>query len=355
MLSANEGPIQVGPVEKYCPKRWNTKTLKAIKNDEKLTINSVIVSVFIMTIPLFLLAMDTYSTTISTALIKSRFAANFLYTVMFQSWLCIFMIIFNTVQILRTLLHTALSSEKYLHDHLMPDVVLCFTLFGVEAAVILIEFPFICCYFWRSPVVRDAYVKKSGQPGLLKLRKGAESLGWMGIVVFCQFFSAMMCYMTMFLFIDPLYTITRVGITVLVMLFTAMLTLYFGLFCANCCSCTSCTCQKCHKYFLVAMVLLVAGCITSLAYRALPYPFADRSDMMVTGIISSLASSAMLALLGYICKKLIWSRITQEVKEFDEVSLSNINGVSGTPPISLTGDMPYKSSDTAEREEETKL
>ena len=346
MLSANEGPIQVGPVEKYCPKRWNTKTLKAIKNDEKLTINSVIVSVFIMTIPLFLLAMDTYSTTISTALIKSRFAANFLYTVMFQSWLCIFMIIFNTVQILRTLLHTALSSEKYLHDHLMPDVVLCFTLFGVEAAVILIEFPFICCYFWRSPVVRDAYVKKSGQPGLLKLRKGAESLGWMGIVVFCQFFSAMMCYMTMFLFIDPLYAITRVGITVLVMLFTAVLTLYFGLCCANCCSCTSCTCQKFHKFFLVTMALLVACCSNLLACQSLPQPFKDRSGMMATGVFSSVGSSAMLALFGYLCKKLVWNRITQEVKDFDEMAQNRKNTVELQDK--MIGAMPMLSASTEE-------
>ena len=71
------------------------------------------------------------------------------------------------------------------------------------------------------------------------------------------------------------------------------------------------------------MVLVVAGCISYLATQALPRPFTDHSGMMVTGILSSVASSAMLALFGYICKKLVWNRITQEVQEFDEVTLSS--------------------------------
>ena len=346
VLSANEGPIEVGPVDKYDPKHWDEERWDAITEEEKTAVNSVILSVFIMTIPLFLLAMDTYSTTISTVLIKSRFAANCVYMVMFQSWFLVAYFIINTVQILNALLLTTLSSEKYLYDHLMPDVVLCFTVFGVEAAVILIELPFICCYFWRSPVVCDVYVKKSGQPGLLKLRKGAESLGWMGIVVFCQFFSAMMCYMTMFLFIDPLYAITRVGITVLVMLFTAVLTLYFGLCCANCCSCTSCTCQKFHKFFLVTMALLVACCSNLLACQSLPQPFKDRSGMMATGVFSSVGSSAMLALFGYLCKKLVWNRITQEVKDFDEMAQNRKNTVELQDK--MIGAMPMLSASTEE-------
>ena len=319
MLNANEGPIQVGPVDHYEPGRWENlkKKYEAIKSEKKLTINSIILCVFIAIIPLFLLTMDTYSTTVSTVLIKSRFAANCLYMVMLQSWFWALYLIFNTVQILRALLYTAQSSEKYLYEILMPDVVLCATFFGVEMAVILIELPFICAYFWKSPVVRDVYARKTGPPGLLKLRKAAESMGWMGIVVFCQMGSIMLCYMAMFLFIDPLYTITRLGNTAMVMFFTAVLSLYLGLSCANCCSCASCTCQKCHKYFLVIMALLVVGLANYLGYEVLPDPFTDQKDSTVTGLLSSVASSAMLALFGYICKKLVWNRITQEVQEFD--------------------------------------
>ena len=64
-------------------------------------------------------------------------------------------------QILKALLYKVQSGETFLYEILMPDVVLCVTLFGVEMAVILIELPFICAYFWKSPVVRDVYVRKS--------------------------------------------------------------------------------------------------------------------------------------------------------------------------------------------------
>ena len=326
MLNANEGPIQVGPVDEYKPSHWQKKkkSLRAFyKDDKKLAIYSVILCAFIATTPLFLLAMDTYGTSISIVLIKSKFAANCLYLVMFKSWFWTLYFIFNTIQILRALLHTVRESKLYLYELLMPDVLLCFIVFGVKMAVISIELPFICSYFWKSPVVREVYTRKSGLPGLLKLRKGAESLGWMGIVVFCQVGSVMVCYMVMFLFIDPLYTITRMGNTAVVVLFTAVISLYIGLGCANFCSSrASCTYQKCHKYFLVIMVLLLAGFTNFLAYSVLK-PFTDRPESAFSGVLSSVASSGMLALFGYICKKLIWNRITQEVREFDQVSQSH--------------------------------
>ena len=326
VLSASEGPIQVGPVDQYRPGHWEEDKLEAISNESKLALNFVVLCVFIAVIPLFLFAMDTYSTTISTVLVKSKFAAKVLLMVMFQSWFWTFFWLFNTVQILRTLLHTVQESKKYLYDLLMPDVVLCFTSSGVQLAVILIEIPFVCSYIWKSPVIHGVYERKSGKPLLLKIRKAAESLGWMGIVAFCQAGSVMVCYMVMFLFIDPLYTITRMGITALVVLITAALALCLGLCCANCCSCASCTCQKFCKYFSVAMVLLVITSIGLLILQASPEPFTTQNDSMVSGILSSIVSSAMLALSGYICKKLVWNKITQEVREFDQVSQSGIDG-----------------------------
>ena len=313
-------------MDHYNPGNWEGNKMEAVTNERKLAINLVILCVFIAIIPLFLLAMDTYSTTISTVLIKSKFAASCLYMVMFQSWFWALYLIFNTIQILRAMVYTAQDSKKYLYERLMPDVVLSFALFGVEMTVILIELPFLCSYLWKSPVVRDVYMRRTSLQHLVKLRKGAVSMGWMGIVVFCQFSSIMMCYMVMFLFIDPLYTVTRLVVTALVMLFIAVVSLYIGLCCANCCWCASCTCQKCHKYFFVTMILLVIFSISLLTLQAIPDPFTNQTESMVTGILSSVLSSAMLAAFGYICKKLVWNRITQEVQEFDEVAQSYRDG-----------------------------
>ena len=326
MLSASEGPIQVGPVNRYRPGHWEDEKLEVISDESKLALSCVVLCTFIAVIPLFLFAMDTYSTTISTVLIKSKFAAKVLYMVMFQSWFWTLYMLFNTIQILRALLHTVRESKKYLYDLLMPDVVLCFTTFGVQLAVILIELPFVCSYIWKSPVICGAYRRKPGKPLLLKIRKAAESMGWMGIVVFCQNGAVMLSYMVMFLFIDPLYTTTRLGATALLILITAAFALGLGLCCANCCSCASCTRQKFCKYFSVTMVLLVITSISVLTMHASPDPFTARKDSMVTGILSSIVSSAMLALSGYICKKLVWNKITQEVREFDQVSQSDIDG-----------------------------
>ena len=317
VLSTNEGPIQVGPVEGYKPGDWENDKLDAINDEKKLAITLAILFVFITIAPLFLFAMDTYTTTISTVLMKSKFAANCLYTVMLQSWFWALYFTFNTVQILRAFLRIAQQSEeKYLEELLMPDVVLCFALFGVEMTVILIELPFVCNYFWKSPVVHDVYLKRSGLSRLLKLKMAAESMGWMGLVFFCQMSSVIGCYMAIFLFINPLYAITRMGNTVL---FIAVFALFFALCCGTC-LCASCTRQKCHKYFLVTMIVLITGCSNFLAFKVLPEPFTDHTDQtdeLVTGLISSVVSSAMLAVFGYIFKTLVWNQITQEVQDFD--------------------------------------
>ena len=57
-------------------------------------------------IPLFLLAIDTYSNTMSTVLVKSKFAANYLHKEHGHVPKLVLAInyIFNTVQILRALL-----------------------------------------------------------------------------------------------------------------------------------------------------------------------------------------------------------------------------------------------------------
>ena len=310
-------------MERYKPGDWEKDKLDAIKDERRLAVLFVILFVFIATTPLFLLTMDTYSATIGTVLVKSKLAVNCLHMVMLQSWLWSTYFTFNTVQILRTLLRVAQQSdEMFLNELLMPDVVLYFGLLGVEMAVILIEFPFICSYFWKSPLTHDAHESRPGLSCLQKLKKAAKSVGWMGIVSFCQLSSAMLCYMVIFLFINPLYTITRMGNTVLFIAFFALL---FAL-CSNTRTCSLCTRQKCHKYFLVVMILLVTGSMSFLAFKVLPEPFtdhADQTDALVTGLISSAVSSVVLAVFGYIFKTLVWDQITREVQDFDQVAQSH--------------------------------
>ena len=318
VLSKTEGPIQVGPVEHYKPGYWEKDTLHAIIDERKIAVIPVILTVFITITPLFFVAMNTYSATIGTVLATSKLAVNCLHMVMLQSWLWSTYFTYNTVQILRTLWRVAQQSdEMFLNELLMPDVVLYFGLLGVEMVMILIEFPFICSYFWKSPLTHDAHESRSGLSCLQKLRKAAKSVGWMGIVSFCQLSSAMLCYMVIFLFINPLYTITRMVNTAFFIAFFAFL---FTL-CYNICTCSLCTRQKCHKYFLVVMILLVIGSMSFLAFKVLPEPFtdhADQTDPLVTGLISAV-SSFMLGVFVYIFNTLVWDQITQEVQDFDQV------------------------------------
>ena len=68
--------------------------------------------------------------------------------------------------------------------------------------------------------------------------------------------------------------------------------------------------------------------------------------MMATGVFSSVGSSAMLALFGYLCKKLVWNRITQEVKDFDEMAQNRKNTVELQDK--MIGAMPMLSASTEE-------
>ena len=294
----------------------------AFKDERKIAVILVILTVFITTTPLFLFAMDTYSDTIGTVLEKSKLAVNCLYMVMLQSWFWSTYFAYYTVQILRALQYAAeQSDEMFLNKLLGPDVTLYSYLFYVEIAVILIEFSFICSYFWKSPLTLDVHKSGSGLSRLQKLKKAAKSVGWMGIVAFCQFYSIMLCYTVIFLFINPLYAITRMGNTVLFIAFFALL---FAL-CSNTHTCSLCTRQMCHKSFLVVMILLVIGSISFLAFKMLPEPFtdhADQTDALVTGLISSAVSSVVLAVFGYIFKTLVWDQIAREVQDFDQVAQS---------------------------------
>ena len=318
VLSKTEGPIQVGPVEHYKPGDWEKDKLHAIKDERKIAVVLVILTVFIAITPLFFVAMNTYSATIGTVLVTSKLAVNCLHMVMLQSWLWSTYFTYNTVQILRALQCVAQQSdEMFLNELLMPDVELYSYLFYGEMAVILIEFYYICSYCWNSPLTRDAHESRSGLSCLQKLKKAAKSVGWMGIVAFCQLSSTMMCYMVIFLFINPLYTITRMVNTVLFIAFFAFL---FTV-CYNTCTSSLCTRQRCHKYFLVVMILLVIGSMSFLACKVLPEPFtdhADHTDALVIGLITAVCY-AMLTALWYILKTLVGEQITQEVQDFGQV------------------------------------
>ena len=306
-------------MERYNPDDSEEDEGHAFENERKLAVILVISTIFITITPLFLLMMDTYSATIGTVLGRSKSAVNCLYTVMLQSWFWSIYFTCYTVQIWSTLHYAAQQGDDmFLNKLLRPDDWLYSRLFGVEMAVILIEFPFICSYFWKSPLTHDVHESRPGLSCLQKLRKAAKSVGWMGVVAFCQFNSIMLCYTVIFLFINPLYAITRMGNTVLFIAFVALL---FAL-CSNTRTCSLFTHQKCHKYFLVVMILLVIGSVSFFAFKMLPEPFtdhADQTDALVTGLISSAVSSVMLAVSGYIFKTLVWDQIAQEVQDFDQV------------------------------------
>ena len=321
VLNGREGPIEVGPIERYDPQEasWE-KTKEDMKGftfgDERAALGAIVVLSFIVTVPILLLLLTWYEDTLKIVLIKSTLAAECMYTGMIHSWLAylymhkILMMIF-----LNQYVTQFEQTDKVKYNLLMQDVVTQPTLFAIQNVIILVEFPFLFVYFWRSAMIKGVYWKKATNKWLIRVRKVAKSLGWYGIVVACQFGATCIIYTGVFLFINPLYTIMQVIINIVIITLSAILTLAIGVTCVSCCK--TCSLSKFTNLFIITTVMIIIGCISYIMRDILPDLFHHDESITMIGLMSSVLSSGILALFGYVCKKTIWNKISEEVCEFD--------------------------------------
>ena len=341
VLNGKEGPIEVGPIESYKPheESWEKKKedMKGFTfGDHRSALGAIVVLSFIVTVPILLLLLTWYEDTLKIVLIKSTLAAECMYTGMIHSWIWLAYLYMHKIMMMISLYNYVTQFEqtdKFMYNLLMQDVVTQPTLFAIQNVIVLVEFPFLFVYFWRSAMIKGVYRKRGRNKWPIRVRKVAESLGWYGMVIACQVSATCIIYTGIFLFINPLYTIMQVIINIAVIALSAILTLGAGVSCVSCCK--TCSLSKITNLFIITMVIIIVGCISYIMRDILPDLFHHDESVTMIGLMSSVVSSGILAIFGYVCKKTIWNKISEEVCEFDIRHQSTHSPESRDPPTPM--------------------
>jgi hypothetical protein len=349
VLNGKEGPIEVGDIDGYHPDRdaWestreNMKTFSF--GDKRAALGVIIILSFILTIPLVLLFISWYNDVVRVVLVKSTLAAECMYTGMIHSWFWTVYLNMHSICLLRSMFiytGTVEKTDKIQYNFIMQEVVMQLILFLILSVITLTELPLLVVYFWRSPMVKGVYKEGRRSNGLVKLRKLVESFGWFGIILFCQNLAILMVYDAIFFFINPLYTTMQVAITFLVVALSAVLTLVFGVSTLKCCK--TCSVTKCIKMFIISFSILIVGCACYLMKDIIHEMFFHEESVTMLGLMSSVISSGALALCGYVCKKAIWNKIIEEVREFDIQYIETHPPATRDPPTPMN---PFKIRET---------
>ena len=183
--------------------------------------------------------------------------------------------------------------------------------FAIFLTVFLIEAPFLCSIFYKmnEPVNLNHQKRKCAITKVM-----IATLGHMGIVFFIQTLTVSMFYLAVFMFVDPLHGIILLSRGILnIALFFSILTL-FQVMLLEKRKCV-CSCTYIVKVLIVVMAGITAYCVLEFwgSVFFLMHHKEIETAFKMDNIVHSIASSILLGVLGYICKKVIYQRVKREL------------------------------------------
>ena len=194
-------------------------------------------------------------------------------------------------------------------DFFKLQAIIGYVQFAIFLTVFLIEAPFLCFDFYKmnQPVNLNHRKRKCA---IFKVM--IATLGHMGIVVFIQMLTVSMFYLAAFMFVAPLHGIFILsrGMLHIAILF-CILTLFQVMLLEKrkcVCSCTSIV-----KVLIVVIAGITAYCILTFLGSVFRYRNKVKTAFNMHDIVHSIASSILLGVLGYICKKVIYRGVKREL------------------------------------------
>ena len=196
-------------------------------------------------------------------------------------------------------------------DFFKLQAIIGYVQFAIFLSVFLIEAPFLCSVFYKMNQPVNLNHRKRKCP-IFKVM--IATLGHMGIVFFIQMLTVSIFYLAIFMFIAPLHGIILLsrGILHIAILFS-ILTLFQVMLLEKrkcVCSCTSIV-----KVLIVVIAGITAYCILSFLGSVFYHMYRNNVEttLKIDDIIHSIATSILLGVLGYICKKVIYKRVKREL------------------------------------------
>ena len=216
---------------------------------------------------------------------------------------------YRTVSYFDQNIDTNPTSHAY-KDFFKLQAIFGYVHFAIFLTVFLIEAPFLCSVFYKmnEPVNLNHQKRKCAITKVM-----IATLGHMGIVFFIQMLPVSMFYVAVFMFIAPLHGIILLsrGILHIALLFS-ILTLFQVMFLEKR-KCV-CSCLSVVKVLAVVMTSTTAYYVSefwgSVFYHMKYY---SETTFKMDNIVHSIASSVILGVLGYICKKVIYQRVKREL------------------------------------------
>ena len=247
---------------------------------------------------------------VGTVLAHSQVARHNMRSTMLASWILFLGMMVHFYTITREMANDV-QEEKPLStfpDIYTPQVTASYVQFGSFLAILLLEAPFLCVFF-----VRKSTDLHNGKQQLSKtdcrlcywIRVLCDTLGAMGVVAAAQITSVYLFYSALFLIVSPIFTIAWVSNVAALILVGIVYTTMLLEMVSSCCK----TCSFDRTIKGLAFLLLGLLCIIVSTYLVAQLKDDKQSSHnSIRDLLTSLASSVIIGIYGYIAKKLLYQK-----------------------------------------------
>ena len=280
----------------------------------RCNIQSTLIAIPILlfaTVGLFLVLYMHHSWgTMSTVMTHSQWARHIMRATMLASWvLFLWMILhfYRTTKVASDVVREKKPVSLF-QDIYTPQVTAGYAQFGSFLAILLFEAPFLIIYFFRKFTGlhnTKQQLSKTDCHLCYWITVLCDTLGGIGVVAAVQIASVYIFYIALFLTVSPIFTIAWV-MNVIACITVGIVCVVMLLEMATSC-CKTCSFERIFKG--LAFLLLGMLCI-ALNYYAVKQVRGDKHNNhnSIRDLLTSLVSSVIIAIYGYIVKKLLYRK-----------------------------------------------
>ena len=288
-------------------------TPKRLLRSERTAIYIIPVLLFVVSGLIIMLYINKKRRSIRDILIHSSMARCSVRSLMIVLWMGTILYLmqyYRTISCFDQNIDTNPNSHAY-KDFFKLHAIIGYVQFAIYVTVFLIETPFLGSVIYKinEPAKMNHHKKK-----FTIIKVMIATFGHMGIVFFIQTLTVSMFYVAVFIFVAPLHGIILLsrGILHIAILFSILTLFQVMLLEKRKCVCS---CTPIVKVLIVLMVGTTAYCV--LGFWGSVFHHTQNSETETTfkmdDIVHSIASSLLLGVLGYICKKVIYQRVKKEM------------------------------------------
>ena len=277
------------------------------------------------TVGLFLVLFTHHSWgVVGTVLAHSQVAGHIARSIMLASWILFLWMmaqLYIVIGAMADIIEERNLLFKPFHDLYSQQVTLGKIQFGSFLAILLLEAPFLCVFFFHkfTDLHNRKQLSKTACHLCYWIRVLCDTLGGIGVVAAAQITSVYLFYCVLLLIVRPTYTILLVSLRVS---YTTISVIVIFLLIQSVSSCFRKKCSLVGTVKGVAILMLSVLCVTingNLRGFGQDSLFADNSsDYTFYTLMRSLVASAIIGMYGYAARKMLYQKMKKEVERAEK-------------------------------------